>query len=240
MALLGCKKLRSRSPKVRVPQTCTTADCRPGDSLAFCPVRGDVLGNLITTGCLPWSFRHRFCHFAIVAHYSEVCVFESTHDAGLGNCLDAKVRVSGVQVHPLHERLELHLGPRRGRVFRLPLTHAAKVALFDRHVSETHIALECQALLGTGYDARAAFGARTLLGGATFRLYDQIRRRPPSGHEDDFLFCSEFVLKVYKGVGLLPSLWDGQWIKPGNYHPKAAAGLLQRLKICSEPEEILL
>lgn len=218
-------------------RTCSIADCRPGDALALCPVRGDLLGTVISLGTLPWSLRHRFCHFGIVASYEGVpCVFESTHDAGLGPCLHAGVHVSGVQVHPLAKRLELHLDQRQGMVFRLPLLGGAR--LFSD--VDNAFACECRRLLGTGYDARAAFGSRTLLGGAAFRTYDRFRSRPPTGHEDDFLFCSELVVKVYDVLGLLPTHYRGRRIEPGRFHPKAAARLVQDIGICGPPEEILL
>ena len=225
-------------------KTCSISDCRPRDALAFCPVHGDILGNIISLGTLPWSLRRRFCHFALVAPRNGIlCVYESTVDPGLGPCFSARVHVNGVQCHRLVERLELHLGIRRGRVFRLPLSERAGGAIWRDYPKERNAIMAfdvaCSSLLGTGYDARQAWGSRTLLGGAAFRAYDRLRRRrAPSTNDRDFLFCSEFALVVYQKLGLLPYHSRGRPINLA-IHPKAAARLLEDCGICGQPEEIL-
>lgn len=206
-----------------------------GDCIAFGPT--DWLGSAISLGTLPWSLRFRACHFGIVGTYnSQLCLYESTSDPGLGNCLHGtgdKI-VTGVQVHPLMDRLSIHLYDRKAKAWRLPLSDDAKNGLRFTHgywwrgdlVKE-----EARSLLGTGYDFFGALRARTVLGGWSRWLH------PADPHAGDLLFCSEFVLVVLQKLGLLPPAPD---FEPSKYHPKLAAKTLVRRGICLPPERIVI
>jgi len=207
---------------------CKFSDLRRGDSVGFSPV--DLTGAAISLGTYPpWPFSSRFCHFGMVAGFDGYsALYESTIDAGLGDCLHAKKIVAGVQVHGVLPRLMIH-GARGGRAWRLPLLRTSR-EVWDL-ATDNEWEWPYRSLLGTGYDPWGALSARFLLGG--WRKW--LRERKPEAGAKSLLFCSEFVLLAYQKLGLLP-----QSVASEKYNPKAAARLLVKRGICGPPEEIVL
>lgn len=217
--------------------TSTISDLRHGDVIAFGPV--DWLGAAISLGTFPpWPFSLRICHLGIVAPYRGVLsLYESTADIALGPCRHSGLIVSGVQVHSLGRRMRLHLAAdRQALAWRLPY----RWTVAQGYVNAESVKLEevCTALLGTGYDAFGAWGARTLALGWLWRLAGGwlCRCRVAKSDENALLFCSEFVLLVMQSMG-----WLSSSVRPGRYHPKGAQRLLNRPGgVCGPAEEIKL
>ena len=206
-------------------RTCKPSDLLPGDSIAFDPV--DAIGAAISLGCWrPWPFQERIAHFAMVATYDgQTCIYESTIDPGLGDCIHAEKVVAGVQAHGLTARLTIH-GARGGRAWRLPLTLSRR-RMWDSATMDWEWPYRSR--LGTGYDFWGAWAARFALGG-----WRKWWRRPTPGAEK-LLFCSEFVVAVYKQLSMVP-----RNVAPEKYNPKAAARMLVARNVCGPPEEIRL
>lgn len=216
--------------------TSTISNLRPGDVIAFGPT--DWLGAVISLGTFPpWPFSLRICHLGIVAPYRGVLsLYESTADIALGPCLHAGLIVSGVQVHQLDSRLKFHLIDRRALAWRLP-RRTWKIARSCLRAESVKLEEVCTSLLGTGYDAFGAWGARTLALGWLWRIVGGwlCRCRVAKTDENALLFCSEFVLLVMQSIGWLPAS-----VRPGEYHPKGARRLLNRFRVCCEAERIVL
>lgn len=211
-----------------VPPTCKPSDLRPGDAIAFGPVAFDrdplgwAIGRGVSAATWPWNLKFSVCHFAVAAGYNEqLAVYESTIDRGLGDCLHAGRHVKGVQVHPLDERLRLHLDVRDGQAWRLPLAKGEwQPTLLERL---------CRAQLGLPYDLWGAFCARS------FGLGWARHLRPILKGANWKFYCNEFVLYVYLLMGWLPC-----GVVPSKENPKSSAKLLVNRGICGPPEEIEL
>ncbi len=210
------------------------SDFYPGDLAIFAPVSwrysplGWAIGHTVSAATWPWDLGFQACHVGLVAPYGKrLAIYESTIDRGLGPCLHTgELFARGVQVHSLEDRLKLHLGPRGGQVWRLPLRSTKRLHSLTLWAREAELRDACVADLGRPYDALGALQARFFGLGWTRRY-----RRARTDANRAF-FCSEWAAKIYQDMG-----WLGDVI-PSHENPKSLVRLLVDRGICGPPEEI--
>ncbi len=163
---------------------------RVGDLVGFSGY--SAAGLLINLGSFGVPF-FGLSHIGVVAEFAgRAVIFEST-TLCKRPCLIQKARVSGVQCHPIDERISEYFG----KVWRYPLS-CILTSLQRRRLSEF-----CMNKIGTPYDMGGAFRS----GGKVFswlegKLY---------GQDMQYLFCSEFCAAAHRYIDVFRNVNSSRW-----------------------------
>ncbi len=185
---------------------------QPGDLLGFsgCSLKSSVIR--VCTGGL-WCCSG-LSHVGIAVAWPAVhrpLVCESTSLCELP-CLAAGVRVRGVQVHTIRQRVATY----RGRVWHYPLSEALT------QLRSENLTAFCREFLGVQYDRRGAIGARHTVLAKLFRQPEDLSK----------LFCSEWVAACLRIVGRLDTPNASAW------SPNGLVKHLVREGICGQARRI--
>jgi len=161
---------------------------------------GDILGcsgnswqsaaiATLTYG-LPW---YSLSHVMILAPYQgQLAIYESTMGCSMP-CLAAGCAISGVQVHPLRERIENY----DGKVWHYPLASYLNAA--ESQKLEAYLTAQ----LGKAYDELGAFEA----GGLLWSLWNA--KRHPAYQTS--MFCSKLCAAAHAEIGRFNTRNINQW-----------------------------
>jgi len=166
----------------------------PGDMIGFSGA--DPVADMINLGTLGWP-RRDLSHVGLVARHQDhgLCIYESTTTVDLP-CLERGKPVSGMQVHPLTDRVRGY----PGRVFHFPLRRP--LSADDADGIECFLRNLCQKKLP--YDYLGAVRSRSMLIG--------VLQRTVFGREDlKQIFCSELSAATWAYLQILKTRNASRW-----------------------------